>query len=73
MKVAGRRGFFRFVGILDAEHVEVVGPVGRAGEGLRVVRLDALRPAGRRVSKDDVAMAADTKKLSEMARTWRRR
>ncbi len=74
VKVAGRRGLFRFVGVYDkdgATYADVVGPVAGA-EGLRTVPVHQLRSAGR-TSKDRVAMSAEARELSRQAQAGRRK
>ncbi len=75
VRVKGRRGLFRFVVAYETPSgpvADVVGPVGRAGEGLRTFPLDRIMRAPHR-TPNDVAMSADVHKLSELAKSARRK
>lgn len=74
VRVAGIRGLFRFLDVVTlngSEYANVVGPVGRAGEGSRVVATDRLKSAGR-TSRADVAMSPLARDVSDRAQSWRR-
>lgn len=72
VKVAGRRGLFRFVGFNPEKGtVEVVGPIGKA-ELTRTIRAESLRSAGR-IPRTAVEMDELQLRLSANAKNWRTR
>lgn len=71
VKVARKHGLYRFVGVRDdGKTADVVGPIGKV-ELMRVVALDLLRSAGR-VTREQVAMPADQRQVSDNAKSWKR-
>lgn len=74
VRVAGIRGLFRFLDVVTlagGDYANVVGPVGRAGEGSRVVATDRLKSAGR-TTRAAVAMSPLARDVSDRAQSWRR-
>jgi hypothetical protein len=75
VRIVGQRGLYRLVTTWRGPHdgvlyADLVGPIGGA-EGLRTCPASKLRTA-RRATRDDVAMRADVRRLSDMAKAGRR-
>ena len=74
VKLAGKRGLYRFVEVYtfnEAWYAVVIGPIGKVEIG-RIVPVDQLRSAGK-ATREQVAMSADVKQISENAKQGKRK